>query len=127
MGGVNYVTSHMPAIFSESGSLKNRGQTREVVLSVCNFMEKEVEEAKGQVPTQYRKQLLKVHNRVEKQQKFLKGQLEEFWESRKGIKWKELFSVLQTRQTNYQNMLETYTILTNVLFSAQFMSFIGKK
>jgi hypothetical protein len=90
-------------------------------------MEKEVEEAKGQVPTQYRKQLLKVHNRVEKQQKFLKGQLEEFWESRKGIKWQELFSVLQTRQTNYQNMLETYTILTNVLFSAQFMSFIGKK
>jgi len=124
---VNYVTSHMPAIFSESDFLKNRGQMQEVVPSLCNFMKKEVEEAKGQVPTQYRKQLLKVHSRAEKERKFLKGQLEEFWESRKGIKWKELFPVLQTRQTNYQNMLETYMILINMLFSARFMSFIGKK
>ena len=55
-------------------------------------MKKEVEEAKGQVPTQYRKHPLKVHNGVEKEWKFLKGQLEEFWESRKGTKWKELLS-----------------------------------
>jgi len=71
----------MPAIFAESDSLKNRGQTQEVVPSACSFMKKEVEEAKDQVPTQYRKQFLKVHNRMEKERKFLKGQLEEFWES----------------------------------------------
>jgi hypothetical protein len=116
----------MPAIFSESGSLKNKGQTQEVVPSVCNLMKKGVGVANGQVPTHYRKQLLKVQNRVEKERKFLKGQLEEFWESRKSTKQKELFSVLQTRHTNCQNELETYTILINVLFSGQFVSFICK-
>jgi len=54
-------------------------------------MKKEVEKANGQVRTHYRKQLLKVQNRLEKEQKFLKGQLEEFWESRKSTKRKELF------------------------------------
>jgi len=53
------------------------------------------------------KALLKVQNRVEKERKFLKGQLEEFWESRKSTKKKELFTVLQTRHTNCQNVLET--------------------
>jgi hypothetical protein len=92
----------MPTIFSESDSSKNRGQTQEVVPSMCNFMRKEVEEANGQVPTFYRKQLLKVQNRVEKERKFLKRQLEEFWESRKSTEQKELFSLLQTRHTNCQ-------------------------
>jgi hypothetical protein len=81
----------MPAIFSESDSLKNRGQTQEVVPSVCNFMKKELEEANGQVPTHYGKQLLQVQNKVDKERKFLKGQLEKFWESRKSTKRKELF------------------------------------
>jgi len=57
----------MPAIFAESDSLKNRGQTQAVVPSLCSVMKKEVEEAKGQVPTQYRKHPLKVHNGVEKE------------------------------------------------------------
>jgi hypothetical protein len=57
------------------------------------------------VPKHCRKQLFKVQNRVEKDQKFLKGQLEESWESRKSTKWKELFSVLQMRHTSIQNML----------------------
>ena len=103
---MNFVTSNIPAVFAESDSLMNRGQMQEVVPSVCNFMKKEVEEAKGQVPNNYRKQLLKVQNRVKKEQKFLKGHLEDFWESRKSTKWEELFSVLQTH-TNCQNMLET--------------------
>jgi hypothetical protein len=55
----------MPPIRSKSDSSTRRGQTREIVQNVFNFMNKEAQEAKGHVPEHYRKQLLKVQKRVE--------------------------------------------------------------
>jgi hypothetical protein len=49
----------MPPLRSKSDSSTKRGQTREIVLNVYKFMKKEAQEAKGQVPEHYRKQLLK--------------------------------------------------------------------
>jgi hypothetical protein len=53
----------MPPIRSKSDAFK-RGQTQLIVLTVYDFMKKEVQEAKGREPEHYRKQLLKVQKRV---------------------------------------------------------------
>jgi hypothetical protein len=49
-----------------------RGQMHETVLNVYNFMKKEAQEAKGQVPEHYRRQLLKLQKRVEEATKVCK-------------------------------------------------------
>lgn len=86
-----------------------------------------MQKANARVPETYQKQLLKEKMKVNQATKCATEQLEEFWESRKSTKCKELLSVCCTRHTKVLKCLEDADVLDKCVTRPQFMNIMGKK
>ena len=95
----------MPPVLSKSDSSTKRGQTREVVLNVYNFMKKETQLAKGQVPEHYEKQAIASAEDSRKGTKVSERTFRRILGEQKSSKPKELLSVHQSRHTKCRNVL----------------------
>lgn len=80
------------------------------------------------MPEHYRKQLLKVHKRMEKAMKVSETTIRRILgEQKKHKTERTFFSTPGKTHTKCQNVLETQAILINVLLDIQFMNFMCKK